>query len=139
MVKPLVIFDDPEAVAKQIVVDGWAPRLEAYKPATVGTGFPPDPLTKTPLTTHVQVELEVGGTEFYPVTERAQVRFNCWAPKGERANVLALASLTQGLVLAHTDAHPQTGRSDVVSDPTTGYLMVWFTALVDVPATRLAS
>ena len=136
--KPLVTFADPEALAQQIVMDGWAARVEDYKPATVGVGFPPNPLTKSPLRTHVQVELEVGGTEFYPVTERAQVRFNCWAPKGERAKVMALASLTQGIVLAHTDAHPQTGRSDVVTDPTTGYLMVWFTALVDLRATQLA-
>jgi hypothetical protein len=137
--KPLVTFADPEALMADYLTTAYAPRAEAYKPTTVGTGFPAQMLTKSPLRTHVQVELEAGGVEFYPVTERAQIRFNCWAPKGERSTAKALAALTQGLVLAYTDAHPQTGRSDVITDPTTGYLMVWFTALVDIRATLLAS
>lgn len=139
MGKPFVTFPDPEAFAIQILTAGFAARLEPYVPDLVDVGFPPYALTKTPLKTFVQVELELGGTDFYPVAERAQVRFNCWAPNGERAAVKDLASLAQGIVLAHTDATPQTGRSDVTEDPDTGYLMVWFTAVINLPATLLAS
>lgn len=136
--KPLVTFADPESLMIDYLTAQLATRLEDYANATVDAGFPKTALTKTPLTTYVQVENESSDDEWFPIAERAQVRFNCWAPKGERPAVKDLASLVHGLVLAHTDAHPQTGRSDVTEDPTTGYLMVWFTALVDLRATQLA-
>ena len=137
MVKPLVTFADPEQWVVELVTAGLALRSEDYANATVDVGFPKDTLSKAPLTTYVQVEHELAEDEWFPVAERAQVRFNCWAPKGERPAVKALAALVHGLVLAHDDVSPLTGRSEVIADPTTGYLMVWFTALVNTRATLL--
>ena len=137
MVRPLVTFADPEVWAVELATAGLALRSEDYANATFDVGFPKVALTKSPLTTHVQVELESSEDEWFPVAERAQVRFNCWAPKGERPAVKALAALVHGLVLAHDDVSPLTGRSEVIADPTTGYLMVWFTALVNTRATLL--
>lgn len=139
--KPLVTFADPEALMRTYLLAQFATRPEAYKPATISTSPPRDAqgndLTLT-TATHVQIELEAGGLDYYPVAERAQVRFNCYAPESQRTNIKALAALTQGIVLAHTDTHPQVGRSDVIKDPDTGNLMVWFTALVDLRAIQLA-
>jgi hypothetical protein len=143
-VKPLVTFGDPEALVQSYLVSAFAPRAESYKPATIGTGFPASALTKTPFRSHVQVELEAGSVADYPVTERAQVRVNCWVPDGERSKAKALASLTMGLL--HRAAFDgaagcvvTTGRSDVIEDPATGYLMCWFLVRVNLTATVLAS
>lgn len=142
--KPLVTFPDPEAPFKTYLETKLGARPEAYTDSTVSTSFPAQPLTKSPLKTHVQIELEGGNSDDYPVTEHAQVRFTCYAPPGERAAVKDLASLTQGLVLTFLSAdvagvRPGTGRSDVITDQATKNLMVWFTALVDLKATQLAS
>jgi hypothetical protein len=143
--KPLVTFADPEAAMKTYLESAFAPRSETYKPATISTAFPTAALTKSPLKTHLQIELEHGGASDYPVTERAQVRFTCYAPPGERGAVKNLATLTQGLVYTHPGSatvagtRPQVGRSDVIEDPTTKNLMVWFGFYVDLKATQLAS
>ena len=134
--KPLVTFADPEQWAVDYLTAVLAVHGAEFG-ATVDVGFPKDTLSKAPLTTYVQVEHELAEDEWFPVAERAQVRFNCWVPKGERPAVKALAALVHGLVLAHDDVSPLTGRSEVITDPTTGYLMVWFTALVNTRATLL--
>lgn len=144
MVKPLVTFGDPESLMRSYLVAEFAARGEAWKPATITTAFPTSALSK-PNGTHVQIEAEVGNVEDFPVTERAQVRFTCYAAPGERTIVKQLASLTQGLVLSHpgdsvvVGTRPQIGRSDVVTDPATKNLMCWFTAWIDLKATQLAS
>jgi hypothetical protein len=141
--KPLVTFPDPEAHQIAALKAAFAPRSETYKPATISTSFPTAALTGD--ATHVQVELEVGGADDYPITERAQVRYTCYAAPGKRTNVKALASLTQGLVYAQvgdgsvSGAFIRIGRSDVVTDPDTKNLMVWFIASVSLKATVLAS
>lgn len=144
MAAPLVVFGDPEALVASYLTSAFSGRVESYKPATVGTGFPKSALTKTPFRSHVQVELEAGSVADFPVTERAQVRVNCWVPAGERSAAKNLASLTMGLL--HKAEIPQaascvvsTGRSDVVEDPSTGYLMCWFLIRVNLLATVLAS
>ena len=142
--KPLVTFPDPEAAVVAHLSATFAARPETYKPATFTTAFPTVALTK-PNGTHVQVELEAGGVQDYPVTEKAQVRVTCYAAPGERAKAKALASLTQGLLCSWGGdgevyaVTPQIGRSDVITDPTTKNLMVWFTVRVDLKATVLAS
>jgi hypothetical protein len=143
-VKPLVTFPDPEALVIAGLDAAFAPRAETYKPADISPSFPTTGLTKTPLTTHVQVELDGGSAADYPVTERATVRITCHAPKGERGAVKNLASLTQGLVTRLGGASiagvvPLVGRSSVIADPATGNLMVWFTVRADLKATLLAS
>lgn len=140
--KPLVTFADPEALVVNYLTTAFAPRAEPYKPSTITVAFPTAALAGN--VTHVQVELEVGGVADYPVTERAQVRVTCYAAPGKRTNVKALASLAQGLLSRYADANvanvtPLVGRSDVITDPTTKNLMVWFTVRVDLKATVLAS
>lgn len=142
MTKPLVIFCDPETVVVDYYKSAFAPRAESYKPATINTAYPS---TSLGATTALQVELEVGGTDGYPTTERAQVRVTAHAGKDARSNAKRLASLAQGLLFAHPgDANvagtlPLVGRSDVIRDPDTGNLMVWFLFRVDLKATQLAS
>lgn len=142
MSKPLVVFGDPESLQIDYLTAAFEDRAEPYKPATITPNFPVTALTTA---THVQVELEVGGASDYPVTERAQVRFTCYAPPGKRTWVKDLASLTQALVLSQpgddavSGAFPLIGRSDVTTDPDTKNLMCWFLARVDLKANVLAS
>jgi len=141
--KPLVTFADPEAAQIDYLTAAYAGRSEAYKPGTISPNFPAAALTGN--ATHVQVELELGNADDYPITERAQVRFTCYAAPGKRTNVKALASLTQALVYSQpgddavAGAFIRIGRSDVVTDPATKNLMVWFMAQINLKATLLAS
>jgi hypothetical protein len=126
------IFPDPEAA----LVD----HLKTALTATVSTTFPQTAIT----TPHVQVELEAGNDDDYPVTERAQVRITCHAPPGKRTDVKALASLARAhaVTLRSADVSgvfPAGGRSSVITDPDTRNLMVWFLVRVDLKATLLAS
>lgn len=139
--KPLVTFTDPEALVTYLT-STFAARVETYKPATISVKFPDAALATT---THLQVELETSNTTDFPILERAQVRVTAYAGPGKRTNVKALASLTQGLLLAHPGSagiagiFPLIGRSDVIEDPTTKNLMCWFLVRVDLTATQLAS
>lgn len=143
MSKPLVTFPDPEVHQIDYLSAAFQPRAESYKPATISPNFPTTALTGN--ATHVQVELEVGNADDYPITERAQLRFTCYAAPGKRSNVKALASLTQALIYSQpgdgdvSGAFITIGRSDVVTDPTTKNLMCWFLARVNLKATLLAS
>lgn len=148
--KPLVTFPDPEAAIHAYYVEAFAARSEEYKPATIGTGYPGATLDNA---THLQVQLEAGNADDYPVTERAQVRVTAHVPPdrgagdtvGGRSDAKRLATLAQGLLYAHpgddevAGCRPQLGRSDVITDPDTRNLMVWFTFWVDLKATVLAS
>lgn len=146
--KPLVTFGDPEAAVINALKAAFAPRAETYKPATITTAFPAAALTTA---THVQVELEVGNAADYPIVERAQVRVTCYGPsvhssssgRNARTEIKALASLTQGLLYTYAGGDVAgvdilIGRSDVVTDPDTKNLMVWFLARVNLKATLLA-
>jgi hypothetical protein len=145
VVKPLVTFADAEAAMHAYLVSAYGSRVEAYKPDTFSTAFPKTPLTQSPLLIHLQIEREAGNLDDFPVVGRQQVRFTTYAHHAERTNVKASASLTLALVLAHPGSstiagtRPQAGLSDVITDPDTKNLMVWFTAWVDVKATQLAS
>jgi hypothetical protein len=134
------IFPDPEAALVN--------HLKAVLTATVSTTFPQTAIA----TPHVQVELEAGNDDDYPVTERAQVRVTCHGPssypsgsgKSSRTEVKALASLARAhaVTLRSADVSgvfPAGGRSSVITDPDTRNLMVWFLVRVDLKATLLAS
>ena len=145
--KPLVTFPDPEAAVINALKAAYLPRVETYKPTTIKSSIPVDaegkPITLT-TATHVQVELEVGNADDYPIAERAQIRVTCYAAPGKRTDVKRLASLTQGLLYTHAGGDIAgvdilIGRSDVVTDPDTKNLMVWFLARVNLKATLLAS
>lgn len=138
--KPLVTFADPERALIDYLTDVAVGYPETYAPTTVSDGFPP-----TGSAYHLQVELEAGNADDYPIAERAQVRVNCWAPSGKRTDVKALASLAQGLVYRHpgdvnvAGCSILVGRSDVITDPDTKRLMCWFLVRVNLKATVLAS
>jgi hypothetical protein len=126
------IFPDPEAAL--------IAHLNAALAATVSTSFPQTSITAA----HVQVELEAGSDNDYPVTERAQVRVTCHCPRGKRTDVKALASLARAhaMTLRSADVSgvfPLGGRSGVITDPDTRNLMCWFLVRVDLKATLLAS
>lgn len=139
--KPLVTFPVPDTLVRDYLRPLLVARPESYAPNTVSDGFPASGFTGT----HLQVELEAGNADDYPVTERAQVRFNCWAPKDRPTDAKNAATL----VMAHVYALEGVagiagtqilgGRSDVITDPTTGYEMCWFLARVNLLATALAS
>lgn len=142
MTKPLVTFADPEALVIAYLKAQFVPRVETYKPATVTVDFPASVLTTA---THLQVEIESSGDADRPILERGQIRVTAYAGPGKRTNVKLLASLAQGLLYRHpgdssaAGIFPLIGRSDVIEDPTTKNLMVWFLARVDLKATQLAS
>lgn len=133
--KPLVTFPDPEELVALYYRDlGIADK--------VGVDFPSTTLAAG--VKHLQVELEAGGVEDYPVTERARVRVTAHMGPGQRGAVKDFASLAQGHLLRFqgdgvVGVVPQIGRSDVISDPTTRNLLVWFLSRVDLKATLLAS
>ena len=135
-----VTFADPEALEIDYLKARFATRSESYKPATITTAFPATTLTAT---THVQVELELGGADDYPITERAQVRVTCYAAPGKRSDVKALASLTQALIANQPGSASiagtkiLVGRSNVITDPDTKNLMAWFLARVNMLPTML--
>jgi hypothetical protein len=140
MSKPLVTFPDPEAAVINALKAAFLPRVETYKPATITTSFPATLTTSA----HIQVELEVGNADDYPIAERAQVRVTCYAAPGKRTDVKRLASLAQGLLYTHAGGDVAgvdilIGRSDVITDPDTKNLMCWFLARVNLKATLLAS
>ena len=141
MAKPLVTFADPESLVTWLAAQ-FVPRVETYKPATISVKFPAAALLGT---THLQVELESESVADYPVLTRAQVRVTAYAAPGKRSDVKRLASLAQGILLAHPGSadiagiFPLIGRSDVIEDPTTKNLMCWFLVRVDIKATQLAS
>lgn len=138
---PLVMFPVPDTVMRDYLRPLCLARAETYAPNTVTADFP----TSLTAGTHLQVELEAGDTDDFPVTERAQVRFTLWAPAGKRTDVLNAASLVMGLVGSHpgdsqvAGTRILIGRSDVIEDPATKYLMCWFLARVNLLATPLAS
>lgn len=142
--KPRVTFGDAEALQIDYLIDEYEGRAEAYAPAAtaITTKFPTSALTTT---THIQVEHEVGGVADYPIAERARVRFTCYAPPGKRTWVKQLATLTMALVYAQPGteaiegADIVIGRSDVITDPTTKNLMVWFLAEITLAPALLAS
>lgn len=134
------VFPDPERLLIDGLKAGFVGRTEVYVPAKVTTAFPTAALSGD--ATHVQVELEAGNTDDYPVTERAQVRVTCYAAPGRRDNAKALASLAQGLALGLSGpglagVFPRIGRSSVAVDPTTKNLMCWFLVRADLLATGL--
>ena len=139
--KPLVTFGVPDTLMRDYLRPLLLARPESYAPNTVTDGFPASGFTDT----HLQVELETGDADDYPVTERAQVRFNVWAPKGKPTDAKNAASLVMAYVYATESVAGIAGteilggRSEVVTDPTTGYEMCWFLARVNLLATPLAS
>lgn len=141
MVKPLVMFPDPEAVARTYLLAEFAARGEAYKPATITNSFPTSALAGN--STHVQVELDGVPGDDYPVTERATLRVTCYSAPTAATNAKNLASLTQGLLYAfpgNEQAHgvaPLTGRIKTV-DPATRNQIVSFTVRMNMRAIVLA-
>ena len=135
------VFADPEHLLIDGLTEAFAIRSEPYTPATITPGFPAVALAGD--ATHVQVELEQGNTDDYPVTERAQVRVTCYAAPGHRDNVKNLASLTHALALGLSGpslagVQPRIGRSSVIEEPTTENLMVWFIVRADLIAQPLS-
>lgn len=137
MSQPAVMFADPEARAKALLWAGMTGRPEAY--ATTSISVDPASASLAGDASHLQVELEGSDSTDYPILEHSQVRVTAYVAKGKRSNAKDLASLAQGLLLSHAGIFPGTGRSDVVKDPDTGNLMVWFLVRVDTSATPIAS
>lgn len=139
MSKPLVTFAAPDKAVRDYLRPLLVARSETYAPNTVTADFP----TTLTAGTHLQVELEASNTTDYPIVERDQVRFTVWAPKGKRSDALDAASLVMAYVYALAGVASIAGtviligRSDVVTDPDTGYEMCWFLARIDMLATPL--
>lgn len=137
MAKPLVVFADPEAVAKSHFESAFATRVEVYKPATVTNAFPKTALAGD--VTHLQVELDGSPGSDYPVAERATVRVTAYSAPGKQNHAKSLATLAQALLYAHpgnADVHgfqPLTGRLKT-TDPDTGNNLVSFTMRADMVA-----
>lgn len=103
----------------------------------VSTDYPSAALVGT--ARKVQVDLEAGNTDDYPITERAQVRVTCHRAPGKRTDVKAdAATVLRHLVTSRTaniaGIVPLGGRSGVSTDPTTGNVMCWLLVRVDLKA-----
>lgn len=139
---PIVTYPDPEAVVRSRILAAVAGRLESYKPSAVGVDFPGPGLSSI----YAQVALEGPAPEDrYPARERHQVRVTLWAPEGRRSDVKNAASLVLGLLCSTPSdstvatIRRQLGRSAVITDPDTKYLMCWFLVRVSLHGTQLPS
>lgn len=139
---PIVTYPDPEAAVKARIEAACTGRMESYKPATAGGKFPGPGLTAI----YAQVALEGPSPEDnYPAKERHQVRVTLWGPADRRADVKDAASLVLGLLCSTPSDETiasisrQLGRSAVIADPDTKYLMCWFLVRVSLHGTQLAS
>ncbi len=113
--------------------------------AALGAGIASTDYPSTSLTSNVkrvQVDLEGGDVNDYPVTERAQVRITCHVGKATASQRTVVKDLTDDcrrhLVTSRTaniaGIVPLGGRSGVSTDPTTGNVMCWFLVRVDLLA-----
>lgn len=136
------IFPDPEKAVIDYLTASFAGRPEVYKPATITTDFPAVALAAN--ATHLQVELEAGDPDDYPVTEWAQTRLTAYSAPGKRSHAKDLAGLVQALMASHPGSASilsvtvPTGRSGVIVDPDTKNLMVWLLARVALKPSVLA-
>lgn len=143
MTNPLVVFADPEKVIRDRLVAGYSGRLETYLPTAehIDVKFPPPDLDGG----YVQIAHEFSPADDYPAKERAQVRVVCWMPAKRRSDVKDLATLTMALLNATpggadlTIIRPLGGRSAVITDPDTQYLVCWFLVRVNLRPNQLAS
>jgi hypothetical protein len=131
--KPLVDLPDPETVVRDALLDAGH--------AIVKTEYPSEALASD--TVWLQVDLEASNTDFYPVTERAQVRVVAHAARGRRGAVkdLAQQALADLYVSVNPDVAgivPISGRSAVSTDPATKNVMCWVMVRVDLLATTVA-
>lgn len=129
-----VILPDPE---REVI---------AILAAALGAGIASTDYPSTSLAVNikrVQVDLEGGNTDDYPVTERAQVRVTCHVGKAtasQRTVVKDFADDCRRHLVTSSTANvagifPLGGRSGVSEDSTTGNLMCWFLVRVDLKAT----
>lgn len=139
---PIVTYPDSEAVVKTRILAACALRDEPYKPTAAGIDFPEPGLTSI----YAQVALESPAPEDnYPAKERDQVRVTLWGPQGRRSDVKAAASLVLGLLCSTPSGGDVAsiskilGRSAVITDPDTKYLMCWFLIRVSLRGTQLPS
>lgn len=130
MAKPLV--DLPDAERKAIDV------LLAAGHSVVSTNFPSETLSESDEV--IQVDLEGSDSSDYPIVERAQVRIVGHCGPGRRTAVKALvAEAIADLYTLEGDADVAgvvilTGRSSIVTDPTTGNVMCWALVRLDLKA-----
>lgn len=120
-------------------------ELIAILTAALGAGIASTDYPSTSLAVNVkrvQVDLEGGDVDDYPVTERAQVRVTCHVGKAtasQRTVVKDLADDCRRHLVTNRTANvagivPLGGRSGVSTDPTTGNVMCWFLVRVDLKA-----
>lgn len=140
MVRPLVTFADPEAVAKAALTAGFAARSEVFKPATITNAFPTTALAGD--VTHLQVEMDGTPGGDYPIVERVTVRVTAYSAPGKQTHAKDLASLAEGLLYVFpgntqvTSFVPLTGRLKTV-DPDTKNNLVSFTVRANMRPTVL--
>lgn len=137
MTLPVVTHGDAEVAIVDRLVAVWAGiELPYSPPAQDGVGV------RVPVTldgtTFIQVQHEaVIGLSTFPARERVQTRVTCWVPKGHRIWAKALADRSMAELIAGVPDLPgqsqgvgfvtaQGGRSNVVEDPDTTNLAVWF-------------
>jgi hypothetical protein len=131
--KPTVTLPDPE----RITIDAFV----AAGRTGVSVRYPSSTLTGT--NTRVQVELESSSVIRYPIMERANLRVVAHAAPGKRDEVKALAATLLADLYVHPGNAsvagfvPLSGRSGVVTDPTTRNEMCWFLVRADLFATTV--
>lgn len=144
---PVVIHGDDEAAVIARLVAAWALVDEDYTPPAdaITVGIPLELTDKTA----IQVEHEgVVDVDTYPARERNQTRVTCWAPKGKRSWVKALAARSVGELEATPPDAPdtgqevgsirlQTGRSKPIQDPDTKNLGIWFLVTTSIRGNQL--
>lgn len=126
-----VVFADPEA---EVVA-----ALETTLGEVVSTKYPSTGLALAEF--RVQVELETGTADAYPVSEVAQVRVVVHTAKGKRDDVKRIADDARSVLASWggNDNVARVGvgpRSGVTSDLATENLMCWFLARVVLKGRR---
>ena len=140
MSKPLVRFGDPERAVIDYYAAAYAGAIAASAPSKIDSAAPP-----AALSTGWWLQVELDGTpDGSGWVESPTVRVNCHTPPGKRSDAKANASLAHGLLRIHPGDDlvfgtvPLVGRSQVITDPATKNLMVWFTFRVNLRPTPVS-
>lgn len=128
-----VVLPDPE----RELLDIFSAALGA---GVASTDYPSTSLAVN--VKRVQVDLEGGPADDYPITERAQVRITCHVGKAtasQRTVVKDFADDCRRHLVTSRTANvagivPLGARSGVSTDPTTGNVMCWFLVRVNLKA-----
>lgn len=144
---PVVVHGDPESAIVARLKEIWEAITEDFTPTHIGIQIPETLVGETAIQVQHEAVVDLGR---FPARERSQTRVTCWAPKGKRDWVKALATRSLGELVATPaqapdvgqqlgSVRPRGGRSGVIADPDSTNLAVWFLVTTSLRGNQLTT